>query len=110
MPKTNKTYFAVPYYGNIARAGHGFENIFIFASADSKTGKVFKTWVETWKGRTAEDLSIWLAQKNIEGLFADGFSLALEKELNKTSIWTCWGVTGDVHEIAEKHWGKSRVA
>lgn len=110
MSKAEYTHFATPYYGNIAREGHGFENIYIFASASKKTGKVEKTWVEAWCGRTADDLSNWLAQKNIEGLFADGFSLALEKELNKANIWSRWDISGDIREIAEKYWNESHVA
>lgn len=110
MTDKDQTHFAVPYYGSIARPGHGFENIYIFASACQKTGKISKTWVEAWCGRTADDLSHWLAEKNVDGIFAEGFSLALEKELNKANIWSRWDVSGDVHEIAKKQWGSIQVA
>lgn len=104
MTETQLTNLATPYYGSIAREGHGYENIYIFASTSLKTGKVEKTWVEAWNGRTAGDLSNWLAEKNVEGIFADGFSLALEKELNKANICSHWSTSSDINEIAEQHW------
>ena len=110
---TNKNDFAyvvTPYYGRIARPGHGFENLYIFACVNRNNGTVEKTWVETWCGRTADDLSNWLAQRNVEGLFADGFSLALEKELFQVNIWTRWNVSGDISELTAKHWADLQVA
>jgi hypothetical protein len=110
MTNSNLTYFAVPYYGNIARTGHGFENIYIFASADRSTGKVTDTKVEAWCGHSAAELTNWLKEKEIDGLFAGDFSLALEKELSKTNIKSYWKTSIDVNEIAKNHWGKPQVA
>ena len=95
---------AVPYYGSIARAGYGFENIYILASACRKTGKIINTKVDTWCGRTADNLSLWLVEKNIEGIFSNGFSLALEKELDKAKIWSRWNISGEIEDIAQQHW------
>lgn len=104
MKENNFTNIAVPYYGNIARPGHGFENIYIFARICPETGRVEKTWLESWTGRTANELAFWFANKNVTGLFSDGFSLALEKALHSLDIWSHWEVSGEVHEIVEKHW------
>lgn len=104
MNNTDYTNIAVPYYGDIARSGYGFENIYIFASADRETGKLSKTWVETWCGRTADNLGQWLAEKKVEGIFASGFSLALEKELDKQNIWSRWDLTGEIEDLAKQHW------
>jgi len=52
----------------------------------------------------AVELAFWFANKNVSGLFSDGFSLALEKALNGLDIWTHWEVSGEIHEIVEKHW------
>jgi len=103
LKSTEITNFAIPYYSSIIRPGRGYESVYIFASTSRKTGKVEKTWVEAWSGRTAEDLSNWLAEKNVVRLFADDFSLTLKKELLKANIGSSFDNSGDVHKIAQKH-------
>ena len=103
------TQIATPYYGTVARAGRGFENVFIIATASKETGKVDSIRVEAWCGRAANDLSNWLSEKKVEGFIAEDFSLALEKELDKANIWSRWNITGDIHEI-ESQWDQLKVA
>ena len=100
---------ATPYYGTVARAGRGFENIYLIASASTETGKIESIRVETWCGRAASDLSNWLSEKKVNGLIAEDFSLALEKELDKANIWSRWNITGDIREI-ESFWKQLKVA
>lgn len=97
---------AIPYYGSVARPGQGFENIYIFAAVNPNTGATEDTWVESWTGRTAGELAIWLARNNVNGIFSDGYSLALEKALSGWDIWSHWEVTGEIHDIVEEHWHK----
>ncbi|PLX96588.1 MAG: hypothetical protein C0622_14485 [Desulfuromonas sp.] len=104
MKEKTTTNIAVPYYGNVIRPGQGFENIYIFASICPETGKIERTWLESWTGRSASDLAIWLAYKNVTGVFSDGYSLALEKALFGVDIWSHWEVSGEIHELVEKYW------
>lgn len=95
---------AVPYYGSVARPGHGFENIYILASVSPESGEIERTWLESWSGRTASDLAYWLSSKHVAGIFSSGYSLALEKALNGYDIWSHWEVEGEIHELVEQHW------
>lgn len=103
------TQIATPYYGTVARAGRGFESVYIIASASKETGKVDSIRVATWCGRAASDLGSWLSENKVEGFIAEDFSLALEKELDKANIWSRWNIAGDIHEI-ETHWKQLQVA
>jgi predicted Fe-Mo cluster-binding NifX family protein len=100
--KKSPARIAVPYYGQLVRAGVGIEKIYFVAEIKPDSREVRHITLRVWNPHEVPELAGWLRKKRVSGVICSDTTLKCHYDFAAEGIWVMGGQKGEVAEIIRR--------